>query len=152
MAHIRIVDENQAEGEVADDYAFLSNSYSGMLGEGTPTPQVYRINSIVPAYFRFGAVQNRVLNQRRSPRRRRGAGPRDPGDVRDLDVQRLLLLNGIDWGRAALHLSRRRRTRSPSRGSGNRTDPNASSRDVSLCRKVRTQLLVVDIRGSGASA
>ncbi len=61
MAHIRIVDENQAEGEVADDYAFLSNSYSGMLGEGTPTPQVYRTNSIVPAYFRFGAVQNRVL-------------------------------------------------------------------------------------------
>jgi len=59
MAHIRIVDENQAEGEVADDYAFLSNSYSGMLGEGTPTPQVYRINSIVPVYFRFGAVQNR---------------------------------------------------------------------------------------------
>lgn len=61
MAHIRIVDENQAEGEVADDYAFLSNSYSGMLGAGTPTPQVYRTNSIVPAYFRFGAVQNRVL-------------------------------------------------------------------------------------------
>jgi hypothetical protein len=61
MPHIRIIDENQAEGNVADDYAFLSNSYSGILGEGTPTPQVYRTNSIVPAYFRFGAVQNRVL-------------------------------------------------------------------------------------------
>jgi len=61
MAHIRIVDENQATGDVAEDYTFLSNSYSKMLGAGTPTPQVYRTNSIVPEYFRFGAVQNRVL-------------------------------------------------------------------------------------------
>ena len=61
MSHIRIVDEKQAWGDVADDYAFLSGSYSKMLGEGTPAPQVYRTNSIVPAYFRFGAIQNRVL-------------------------------------------------------------------------------------------
>ena len=61
MAHIQIIDESQAKGDVADDYAFLSSSYSGILGADTPTPQVYRTNSIVPAYFRFGAVQNRVL-------------------------------------------------------------------------------------------
>ena len=61
MAHIRIIDEEQATGDVAEDYTFLSNSYSKMLGAGTPTPQVYRTNSIVPEYFRFGAVQNRVL-------------------------------------------------------------------------------------------
>jgi hypothetical protein len=61
MAHIRIVDESQASGTVAEDYAFLSSSYSKILGAGTPTPQVYRTSSIVPAYFRFGAVQNRVL-------------------------------------------------------------------------------------------
>jgi hypothetical protein len=61
MAHIRIIDETQATGDVAEDYAFLSNSYSKILGAGTPTPQVYRTNSIVPGYFRFGAVQNRVL-------------------------------------------------------------------------------------------
>jgi hypothetical protein len=61
MAHIRIVDEAQASGSVAEDYAFLSASYSKMLGPGTPTPQVYRTNSILPEYFRFGAVQNRVL-------------------------------------------------------------------------------------------
>jgi hypothetical protein len=60
MAHIRIVDEKQARGDVADDYAFLSDSYSRMLGQGTPAPQVYRTNSIVPAYFRFGAIQNRA--------------------------------------------------------------------------------------------
>ncbi len=61
MAHIRILDETQARGTVAEDYVFLSKSYSKILGEGTPAPQVYRTNSIVPEYFRFGAVQNRVL-------------------------------------------------------------------------------------------
>jgi hypothetical protein len=61
MAHIRIVDEAEAHGSVADDYAYLSSSYSKMLGDGTPTPQVYRTSSLIPAYFRFGAVQNRVL-------------------------------------------------------------------------------------------
>jgi hypothetical protein len=61
MAHIRIVDESEARGSVAEDYAFLSSSYSHVLGAGTPTPQVYRTSSIVPAYFHFGAVQNRVL-------------------------------------------------------------------------------------------
>ena len=61
MPHIRIVDEAQASGSVAEDYAFLSQSYSKILGPDTPTPQVYRTNSIVPEYFRFGAVQNRVL-------------------------------------------------------------------------------------------
>ncbi len=61
MAHIRIVDEAQATGSVAEDYAFLSESYSKLLGSGTPTPQVYRTNSILPEYFRFGAVQNRAL-------------------------------------------------------------------------------------------
>ena len=61
MAHIRIVDEAQASGSVAEDYAFLSGSYSKLLGPGTPTPQVYRTNSILPEYFHFGAVQNRAL-------------------------------------------------------------------------------------------
>ena len=61
MAHIRIIDESAASGTVAEDYSFLSSSYSKMLGDGTPTPQVYRTNSIVPEYFRFGAIQNRAL-------------------------------------------------------------------------------------------
>ena len=61
MAYIRTVDEHRATGTVASDYTFLSSSYSKILGDGTPTPQVYRTNSIVPEYFRFGAVQNRVL-------------------------------------------------------------------------------------------
>ena len=61
MPYIRIVDEDEARGTVAEDYAFIAGSYSKILGEGTATPQVYRTNSIVPAYFRFGAMQNRVL-------------------------------------------------------------------------------------------
>jgi hypothetical protein len=61
MTHIRIVDEVQASGSVAEDYAFLSASYSKVLGAGTPAPQVYRTSSILPQYFRFGAMQNRVL-------------------------------------------------------------------------------------------
>jgi hypothetical protein len=63
LAYIRVVDEAQARDNVAADYAFISSSYSKILGPGTPTPtpQVYRTSSIVPAYFGFGAVQNRVL-------------------------------------------------------------------------------------------
>ena len=61
MAHVRIVNEAEARGTVAEDYGFISDSYSKAFGVPVPTPQVYRTNSIVPAYFRFGAVQNRVL-------------------------------------------------------------------------------------------
>lgn len=61
MAYIRIVNEDEATGTVAEDYAYLSASYSKMIEPGTPTPQVYRTHSVVPEYFRFGAVQNRVL-------------------------------------------------------------------------------------------
>jgi hypothetical protein len=61
MAYVRIVGEDGAKGTLAEDYGFISDSYSHMLGAGTPTPQVYRTSSILPAYFRFGAVQNRAL-------------------------------------------------------------------------------------------
>jgi len=61
MAFIRIVNEDEATGTVAEDYQFLSSSYSAMVGPNTPTPQVYRTHSLVPEFFRFGAVQNRVL-------------------------------------------------------------------------------------------
>ncbi len=63
MAHIRLVNEDEATGTVAEDYAFLSGSYSKLFGMKIPTPQVYRTASPVPAYFRFGAVQNRVATQ-----------------------------------------------------------------------------------------
>jgi hypothetical protein len=40
-----------------------------------PTPQVYRTNSLVPAYFRFGAVQNRVLTNDGKHDRTEGPAP-----------------------------------------------------------------------------
>lgn len=61
MSFIRIIDEAEATGTVAEDYAFLGESYSNLFGPNTPTPNMYRTNTVVPAYFRFGAVQNRVL-------------------------------------------------------------------------------------------
>ncbi len=61
MAYVRIVDESEATGTLAEDYAYLSDSYSRMLGMRIPTPQVYRPHSLIPRYFRLGAVQNRVL-------------------------------------------------------------------------------------------
>ena len=61
MAFIRIIDETEATGTLADDYAYLTESYSALFGPGTPTPNMYRTNTVVPAYFRYGAVQNRVL-------------------------------------------------------------------------------------------
>jgi len=61
MAYIRIVNEDEAQGSVAEDYAFLSDSYSRLTGVRVPAPQVYRTHSLVPEYFRLGAVQNRVL-------------------------------------------------------------------------------------------
>ncbi len=73
MAYIRIVNEDEAVGSVAENYAFLSSSYSKMGRPGTPTPQVYRTNSLVPAYFDFGALQNRVLTNDG-----RHDGPRGP--------------------------------------------------------------------------
>lgn len=48
MAHIRIVDEAQARGSVAEDYAFISGSYSKRLGARTPTRQIYRVPTGVP--------------------------------------------------------------------------------------------------------
>ena len=75
MAYIRIVDEDQALGTVREDFEFISSSYSHALGSPMKTPQVYRTNSIVPAYFRFGAIQNRVLTNDGSHDRPSGPVP-----------------------------------------------------------------------------
>lgn len=61
MAYIQIIHEDETAPELKNDYAFISGSYSKMAGMKVPTPQVYRSSSLIPAYFNFGAVQNRVL-------------------------------------------------------------------------------------------
>jgi hypothetical protein len=72
MAHIEIIHEDEATGQLAQDYAFISSSYSNGFGGNMPAPQVYRSSSLLPEYFRFGAVQNRVLTND-------GAHDRPPG-------------------------------------------------------------------------
>jgi hypothetical protein len=61
MAGIKIVDEEAATADLKADYDFISSSYSNMAKMRVATPQVYRPSSLIPAYFNFGAVQNRVL-------------------------------------------------------------------------------------------
>jgi hypothetical protein len=75
VAHIAIINEEQASGQVAEDYEFISASYTQGFGAHMPTPQVYRSSSLVPAYFRFGAVQNRVLTNDGAHDRPMGALP-----------------------------------------------------------------------------
>lgn len=76
MAHIRLVNEDEATGTVAEDYAFLSASYSKLFGMEIPTPQVYRTSSLVAPYFRFGALQNRVATNDGEHGREEGPMPR----------------------------------------------------------------------------
>ena len=61
MAYIRIINEDEAQGQLAEDYAYLSYSYSALTGAEVTTPNVYRTHSIVPDYFRLSTVTNRVL-------------------------------------------------------------------------------------------
>ncbi len=75
MAYVRIIDEGQATGALADDYEFLSRSYSAGSGRQVPAPQVYRTSSIVQPYFKFGAVQHHVLTNSGKHDRPRGPVP-----------------------------------------------------------------------------
>jgi len=75
VAYIKIVDESSATGQLAADYDFISQSYTHGFGAEMPTPQVYRPSSIVPAYFNFGAVQNRVLTNNGAHDRPQGPVP-----------------------------------------------------------------------------
>ena len=58
---IRIIEAQDAIGTVADDYAYLSKVYGKFFQCEPFTPQVYTTSSVIPAYFRYGALQNRVL-------------------------------------------------------------------------------------------
>ena len=61
MAYIRIVNEDEAQGQLAEDYTYLAQSYSTLVGAEVTTPNVYRTHSIVPAYFHLFTMTNRVL-------------------------------------------------------------------------------------------
>lgn len=76
MAYIEFVNEDEATGTVAEDYQYLSDSYSALFGSKIPTPQVYRTSSLVDSYFRFGALQNRVLTNDGKHAKEEGPLPR----------------------------------------------------------------------------
>lgn len=76
MAYIRLLEENDAQGTVADDFAFLAASYSHFGGRSVRAPQVYRPASLIPTYFRFGTIQNRVLTADGRHDRPEGSLPR----------------------------------------------------------------------------
>lgn len=61
MAYIHRIHENEATGDLKKNFHFISGSYSHATQKRVPTPQVYTTSTIIPAYFNFGAVQNRVL-------------------------------------------------------------------------------------------
>ena len=61
MAYIHRIAEKESTDQLKADFDFISGSYSKAFGTPVSTPQVYTTNTIVPAYFNFGAVQNRVL-------------------------------------------------------------------------------------------
>ncbi len=60
MTFVRTVDEHEATGTLAEDYAYLARSYGSLFGF-EKAPNVYRTSSLVPPYFRFGTLQNRIL-------------------------------------------------------------------------------------------
>jgi len=61
MPHIRIIEHKEATGTLADDYDYLAAAYGRIFQCDPFTPQVYTTSSVIPAYFRFGALQNRIL-------------------------------------------------------------------------------------------
>jgi hypothetical protein len=61
MAHIRVITQQEAVGTLAEDYDYLSKAYGRLWNCDPITPQVYTTSSVLPAYFRHGALQNRVL-------------------------------------------------------------------------------------------
>ena len=76
MPYIQFVNEQEATGTVAEDYQYLSDSYSNLTGRQMATPQVYRTSSLIDSYFRFGALQNRVLTHDGQHSREEGPLPR----------------------------------------------------------------------------
>ena len=60
MTHVRVVDEAAATGTVAEDYQYLSEAYGRLWNTDPITPRVYTTSSILPTYFRYGALVNRV--------------------------------------------------------------------------------------------
>jgi len=60
MGYIRVINEDEATGTVAEDYTYLAESYGTLFGFAK-TPNVYRTSSLIPSYFRYGTLLNRFI-------------------------------------------------------------------------------------------
>jgi hypothetical protein len=57
MAYIKIIDPEEATGELAGYYDQISQSYTASLGFPIPAPMVYRPHSLLPQYMKLGAMR-----------------------------------------------------------------------------------------------
>ncbi len=71
MAFVRMVPQDEASGRLAENFRAIPNSYGRLIPEFSPdnpnqrpTPQVYRVSSIVEPYFHMAMLQNRVVMDR----------------------------------------------------------------------------------------
>jgi len=71
MAYIAMIDEAAATGRLAENYRKIPDSYGRLIPEFSPghpnrrpTPQVYRVSSLIEPYFHMAMLQNRVVIDR----------------------------------------------------------------------------------------
>ena len=61
MGFVRMIDVDRAEGRLDADYRRVAESYSHGLGFELPTPELYKVSSLVPAYSHAMAESQRCL-------------------------------------------------------------------------------------------
>jgi hypothetical protein len=71
MAYIAMIHEGAATGRLAENYRKIPDSYGRLIPEFSPshpnqrpTPQVYRVSSLIEPYFHMAMLQNRVVIDR----------------------------------------------------------------------------------------
>ena len=61
LTFIRTINEADAAGHLAEDYARIANAYRHLLGMSIPVPQPYRVPSLIETYCRLGAMQAEIM-------------------------------------------------------------------------------------------
>jgi|GEM_PF-6169219 len=61
MGFVRMIEEGEATGLLAENYRLVSERYSHGLGFHLPTPELYKVSSIVPAYTHALSESQRLL-------------------------------------------------------------------------------------------
>jgi len=61
MTFVRTLEENEVSGRLAEDYRLVAERYTHGLGFPMPTPELYKVSSLVPAYTHALAEGQRCL-------------------------------------------------------------------------------------------